>query len=169
MAPAICGVTLKRPGRRTSTSVSRSSIITSVTSPSARSKPGLAAGADIVITGRCADSALALGVLMHEFGWAADDYDKLAAGSLVGHVLECGPQATGGNHTDWQDVQGWDDIGYPLAECRADGSFVLAKPEGTGGLITPGVAAEQIPDGLRTLAQAVGRERVAPPDAMIGG
>ena len=107
-------------------------------------KAALAAGADIVITGRCADSALALGVLMHEFGWAADDYDRLAAGSLVGHVLECGPQATGGNHTDWQAVEGWDDIGYPIAECRADGSFVLAKPEGTGGLITPGVASEQI-------------------------
>ena len=107
-------------------------------------KAALAAGADIVITGRCADSALALGVLMHEFGWAANDYDRLAAGSLVGHVLECGPQATGGNHTDWQDVEGWDDIGYPIAECSEGGGFVLTKPEGTGGLVTPGVAAEQI-------------------------
>jgi hypothetical protein len=101
------------------------------------------AGADIVVTGRCADSALALGVLCHEFGWARDDYDRLAAGSLVGHLLECGPQATGGNHTDWREVPGWEDIGYPIAECSADGSFVLAKPDGTGGLITPGVVAEQ--------------------------
>ncbi|HSV44840.1 MAG TPA: acyclic terpene utilization AtuA family protein, partial [Ramlibacter sp.] len=72
----------------------------------------LARGADIVITGRCADSALALGILMHEFGWKADDYDRLAAGSLVGHVLECGPQATGGVFTDWERVPGWDNIGY---------------------------------------------------------
>jgi hypothetical protein len=101
-------------------------------------------GADIVITGRCADSALALGILMHEFGWAEDDYDRLAAGSLVGHVLECGPQATGGTHTDWANVPGWENIGYPIAECRADGAFVLAKPENTGGLITPAVVAEQV-------------------------
>jgi len=107
-------------------------------------KAALDAGADIVITGRCADSALALGILMHEFGWTEDDYDRLAAGSLVGHVLECGPQATGGIHTDWESVPGWENIGYPIAQCRADGSFVLAKPENTGGLITPPVVAEQV-------------------------
>ena len=101
-------------------------------------------GADIVITGRCADSALALGILMHEFGWRADDYDLLAAGSLVGHMLECGPQATGGLFTDWEQVPGWHDIGYPIAECRADGSFVLTKPEGTGGLVSPASVAEQV-------------------------
>jgi CheY-like chemotaxis protein len=103
----------------------------------------LGAGADIVLTGRCADSALALGILMHEFGWSADDYDRLAAGSLVGHLLECGPQATGGNHTDWQSVPNWEDIGYPIAECRSDGAFILTKPAGTGGLVTPAVVAEQ--------------------------
>lgn len=107
-------------------------------------KAALDAGADIVITGRCADSALALGVLMHEFGWAEEDYDRLAAGSLVGHVLECGPQATGGIHTDWEDVPGWENIGYPIAECRPDGSFILTKPENTGGLVTPPVVAEQV-------------------------
>jgi hypothetical protein len=100
-------------------------------------------GADIVITGRCADSALALGILMHEFGWATDDYDRLGAGSLVGHVLECGPQATGGTFSDWESVPDWHNIGYPIAECRSDGSFVLSKPEGTGGLIVPAVIAEQ--------------------------
>jgi hypothetical protein len=100
-------------------------------------------GADIVITGRCADSALALGILMHEFGWATDDYDRLAAGSFVGHILECGPQATGGTFTDWDQVPDWHNIGYPIAECRSDGSFVVSKPEGTGGLIVPAVIAEQ--------------------------
>ena len=101
-------------------------------------------GADVVVTGRCADSALALGILMHGFGWKADDYDKLAAGSLVGHVLECGPQATGGIHTDWRDVPDWHNIGYPIAECRADGSFCLSKPADTGGLIVPAVVSEQV-------------------------
>ena len=104
---------------------------------------GLAAGADIVITGRCADSALALGILMHEFGWAADDYDRLGAGSLTGHILECGPQATGGNFTDWEEVPGWENIGYPIASYSADGSFLVGKPEGSGGMITPAVIAEQ--------------------------
>jgi hypothetical protein len=101
-------------------------------------------GADIVITGRCADSALALGILMHEFGWSERDYDLLGAGSLVGHVLECGPQATGGNFTDWERVPDWHNIGYPIATCRADGSFVVSKPPGTGGLIEPGSVSEQI-------------------------
>ena len=101
------------------------------------------AGADIVITGRCADSALALGILMHEFGWHDDDYDRLGAGSLVGHLLECGPQATGGNFTDWDSVPDWFNIGYPIAECRADGRFVMSKPPGTGGLVTIGVISEQ--------------------------
>ncbi len=101
-------------------------------------------GADIVITGRCADSALALGILMHEFGWKADDYDRLAAGSLVGHILECGPQSTGGVHTDWDKVPDWHNIGYPVASCSADGSFVLSKPDNTGGLIVPATVAEQV-------------------------
>lgn len=101
-------------------------------------------GADIVITGRCADSALALGILMHEFGWKADDYDRLAAGSLVGHILECGPQSTGGVHTDWEKVPGWENIGYPIASCKIDGSFTLWKPDNTGGLIVPASVAEQV-------------------------
>ncbi len=106
-------------------------------------KAAFEGGADLVITGRCADSALALGILMHEFGWAADDYDRLGAGSLVGHILECGPQATGGTFSDWESVPDWHNIGYPIAECRSDGSFGLSKPDGTGGLIVPAVVAEQ--------------------------
>jgi hypothetical protein len=107
-------------------------------------KAALDAGADIVITGRCADSALALGILMHEFGWSETDYDHLAAGSLVGHVLECGPQATGGTFTDWEKVPDWHNIGYPIATCRADGAFTVSKPAGTGGLIIPESVSEQI-------------------------
>lgn len=104
----------------------------------------LAAGADIVITGRCVDSAIALGPLIHEFGWTPEDYDQLAAGTAVGHLLECGAQATGGTFTDWPLVQGFDDIGYPIAECRADGSFVLTKPDNTGGLVSIGTVSEQL-------------------------
>ena len=103
----------------------------------------LDAGADIVITGRCVDSALALGALVHAFGWQADDYDRLAAGSLVGHLLECGPQVTGGVFTDWESVPDWDSIGYPIAECRADGAFTVSKPVGTGGIVTTRTVAEQ--------------------------
>ena len=101
-------------------------------------------GAQIVITGRCVDSAVTLGALMHEFGWAVDDYDRLAQGSLAGHIIECGCQATGGLHTDWESVPDWAHIGYPVLECSADGSFVATKPAGTGGLVNVAVISEQM-------------------------
>ncbi|MGB8332741.1 MAG: acyclic terpene utilization AtuA family protein [Polyangiales bacterium] len=104
----------------------------------------LDAGADVVITGRCVDSALALGPLIHEFGWSPQDLDALSQGSLAGHLLECGPQSTGGLLTDWEEVPCWHEIGYPIAECRADGSFVLTKPAGTGGLVDVRTASEQL-------------------------
>jgi Acyclic terpene utilisation family protein AtuA len=104
----------------------------------------LALGADIVITGRCVDSAVALGPLIHEFGWGADDYDLLASGSLVGHILECGCQATGGLFTDWESVPDWHNMGYPIAECREDGSFTVTKAAHTGGLVTPATVGEQM-------------------------
>jgi len=104
----------------------------------------LGAGADVVICGRCVDSALVLGPLLHAFGWREDDYDRLAAGSLAGHLLECGTQVTGGLYTDWRQVPGWDDMGFPIAVCAEDGSFELTKPAGSGGLVTPASVAEQL-------------------------
>ncbi|MBS0613978.1 MAG: DUF1446 domain-containing protein [Proteobacteria bacterium] len=104
----------------------------------------LAEGADVVITGRCVDSALTLGPLIHEFDWQPRDFDLLAAGSLAGHILECGCQATGGLFTDWEAVPNWANSGYPILECSADGSFVVGKPAGTGGLVVPLAVTEQL-------------------------
>jgi hypothetical protein len=106
----------------------------------------LSRGADIVVTGRVADPALVLGPLIHSFGWAPDDWDRLAAGILAGHLLECGSQVTGGYFADpgVKDVPGMDRIGYPIAEIEADGSFVVTKPEGTGGLVDRRTVTEQI-------------------------
>ncbi len=105
----------------------------------------LDAGADIVITGRCVDSAVTLGACIHAFGWTADDYDRLAQGSLAGHLLECGTQATGGNFTDWEQVvDTLPDAGYPLAQIDADGGFVIGKPKDTGGTVSVGSVGEQM-------------------------
>ena len=101
-------------------------------------------GADIVITGRCVDSAVTLGACIHHFGWQRDDFDRLSMGSLAGHILECGPQATGGNFTDWETVSGLATIGYPIAEISPDGSFICTKSQSSGGIVTVGTVAEQM-------------------------
>jgi hypothetical protein len=102
-------------------------------------------GADIVVTGRCVDSAVTLGACIHRFGWQRNDLDLLAAGSLAGHLIECGPQATGGNYTDWQEVADTlHEVGYPIAEIAADGGVVMTKPKGTGGCVTIGTVGEQL-------------------------
>ncbi|MBV9558124.1 MAG: DUF1446 domain-containing protein [Pseudolabrys sp.] len=103
-------------------------------------------GADIVVTGRVADSALALGPLMHAFGWGARDWDKLAAATLAGHLLECGAQVTGGYFADpgFKDVPGLAEVGYPIAEIADDGEIVITKPRGTGGVVDRLTVIEQL-------------------------
>lgn len=104
----------------------------------------LDAGADLIITGRVVDSALVLGALIHEFRWTPHHLDELAQGSLAGHLVECGAQGSGGLFTDWEQVPNWANIGYPVVEVGADGSFVLTKPDNTGGLVNKAVATEQL-------------------------
>ena len=105
----------------------------------------LATGADVVISGRCADSALVLGPAIHAFGWAADSWDLLAAGVTAGHIVECGAQTSGGNsQVDWRHIPDLDEIGYPIAEMSADGTFVITKHAGTGGRVTSDIVKEQL-------------------------
>jgi Acyclic terpene utilisation family protein AtuA len=104
----------------------------------------LSQGADIVITGRTTDTAQFLGPLMYEFGWDKEDWDRLAAGILVGHLLECSGQAAGGNFSgDWETVENLHTIGYPIAEVNEDGSFIVTKAEGSGGRISVDTLKEQ--------------------------
>ena len=105
----------------------------------------LARGANVVITGRSTDTALTMAPLRHEFGWAADDWDKMAAGIVAGHILECGAQASGGNCLhEWRSIPDLANVGYPIAEAKADGTFVITKHPGTGGRVSVPSVTEQL-------------------------
>ena len=105
----------------------------------------LARGAQVVITGRSTDTALTMAPLRHEFGWGDADWDRLAAGIVAGHILECGAQCSGGNClVDWRSIPNLADVGYPIAEASADGSFVVTKHPGTGGLVSVASVTEQL-------------------------
>lgn len=106
----------------------------------------LAEDVDIVLVGRTTDSALVLGPLLHEFGWPEDDWDRLAAGTICGHLLECGAQVTGAYFADpgFKDVPDLANVGFPVAEVSETGSFVITKPENTGGCVTAATVTEQL-------------------------
>ena len=105
----------------------------------------LATGADVVICGRCADAALVLAPMIHRFGWAPDDWDRLASGIVAGHIIECGAQCSGGNcQVSWQNIPDLANIGYPIVEAEPDGSFVVTKHPGTGGRIDTHGVKEQL-------------------------
>lgn len=102
-------------------------------------------GANVVVTGRSTDTALTMAPLRHEFGWAADDWNKLAAGIVAGHILECGAQCSGGNCLhDWRNIPDLANVGYPIAEARADGTFAITKHPGTGGRVSVPSVTEQL-------------------------
>lgn len=105
----------------------------------------LETGADVVITGRCTDTALALAPMIHEFGWSETDWDRLAAGTIAGHIIECGAQGTGGNcQVDWTTIPDLANIGYPIIEAEPDGTFVITKHPNTGGRVNSHVIKEQL-------------------------
>ncbi|MHC4847560.1 MAG: acyclic terpene utilization AtuA family protein [Planctomycetota bacterium] len=101
-------------------------------------------GANVVISGRVSDTGVTLAPMIHEFGWAENDWDRIASGIVAGHIIECGTQCTGGNFTDWQLVKDHATIGYPMVEVSPDGSFVVTKHPGTGGLVSVHTVSEQL-------------------------
>lgn len=106
----------------------------------------LARGADVVVTGRCTDSALVLGPLMHEFAWSPPDWDRIAAGVLAGHLIECCAQVSGGYFADpgRKDVPDLDRVGFPIVEVAKDGTMIVTKPAGTGGVVSEATVTEQM-------------------------
>ena len=105
----------------------------------------LAQGAQIVITGRVTDTGLALAPMIHEFGWKRDDWNRLSAGTIAGHTVECGAQCTGGNcQAEWETIENFADIGYPIIEAEPDGTFTITKHAGTGGRVTVASVKEQL-------------------------
>jgi Acyclic terpene utilisation family protein AtuA len=137
----------------------------------------LRGGADVVVTGRVTDTGLTLGPIFHEFGWSPDDWDKVAAGTVAGHIIECGAQASGGNLLkNWRRVKGLADPGFPIVEASPDGSFVVTKHHKTGGVVSVASVTEQLvyemgdprsyitPDGVADFTtirlRQAGRDRV---------
>lgn len=104
----------------------------------------LGTGAQIVVTGRCTDTGITLAPMIHSFGWAPDDWDRLASGIVAGHIIECGAQSTGGNFTDWRSIRDFAGIGYPIVEVSSDGSFIVTKHARTGGAVTVRTVKEQL-------------------------
>jgi hypothetical protein len=101
-------------------------------------------GADIIITGRVTDTGLTLAPMIYEFCWSYDDYDKMAIGTIAGHIIECGAQVSGGNYTDWEEVSDFQNIGFPIIEAYPDGIFYVTKHPETGGLINEKTVKEQL-------------------------
>jgi hypothetical protein len=105
----------------------------------------LGRGANVIVGGRLTDTGLTLAPLAHEFGWAADDWDRIAAGTIAGHIIECGAQCSGGNcQYDWQDIPDMANVGFPIVEASPDGSFIVTKHEGTGGRVSVPSVKEQL-------------------------
>lgn len=104
----------------------------------------LAAGADVVVTGRVADPSLAVGPCLHHFGWRPDDWNRIAGATVAGHLIECGTQATGGISNDWLEIPDCVDLGFPIVEMSEDGSCVVTKPNGSGGVVTQRTVKEQL-------------------------
>jgi len=100
--------------------------------------------ADIIVTGRVTDTGLTLAPMIHEFDWSFDDYDKMASGTIAGHIIECGGQVSGGNFTDWEQVENLTEIGFPIIEAYPGGDFYVTKHEGTGGMINEMTVKEQL-------------------------
>jgi hypothetical protein len=141
--------------------------------------------ADVVVTGRVTDTGLTLGPMVHEFGWSHDDWDRIAAGTIAGHIIECGAQASGGNLLkDWRSVKGMENPGFPIVEATADGTFVVTKHPNTGGTVSVASVTEQLvyemgdprsyitPDGVADFTsiklQQTGKDRVRV-DGLRGG
>jgi hypothetical protein len=137
----------------------------------------LGEGANVIVTGRVTDTGLTLGPLVHEFGWGAMDWDRIAAGTVAGHIIECGAQSSGGNLLkDWRKVRGLDNPGFPIIEASPDGTFVVTKHPGTGGVVNVASVTEQLvyemgdpsnyitPDGIADFTtirlRQAGRDRV---------
>ncbi len=121
----------------------------------------LDAGCQIIVTGRVTDTGLTLAPMIHEFGWAMDDWDKMAAGIIAGHVIECGAQASGGNITDWHEVPSFHNMGYPIIEMHKSGEFYVTKHKRTGGMVSEKSVKEQVVYEMGDPAQYISPDGVA--------